>query len=459
VVGVRLRIVPGRRLAGEIRVPGDKSIAHRWLILAATAVGRTRLGNLPPALDVRSTATCLAQVSKSARPVLEAWAHEVGLQPDGDRSTWNEGLGESPTIWVEVEGEGRRSLVEAGAILDCGNSGTSLRLLAGVLASRPFRTVLGGDESLSVRPMERVAEPLRRMGARVDTTDGHAPVTVIGGPLSGIHVAPPIPSAQVKGAVLFGALDAEGPTTVTERTRTRDHTERAMAALGAPVRIDGTTIGVEPFQHAAFSATVPGDPSSAAYLVAAAALTGSALAVRDVGLNPSRLGYLEVMSRMGVPVETAADREELGEPVGSIVVHPAGELRGTNVDEEELPLVVDEVPVLASMAAHATGESRFSGAEELRVKESDRLAGLADGIRSLGGEAGVEGSDLVVAGGGLDGGEARSAGDHRMAMAFVVAALAARSPSEILGVEASSVSFPGFARVLATVGANVEAAG
>lgn len=456
---MRLRIVPGGRLAGEIRVPGDKSIAHRWLILATTAVGRTRLGNLPPALDVRSTATCLASVSGSARPVLEAWARDVGLKPDGDRSTWNEGMDETPTIWVEVEGEGHGSLVQARSALDCGNSGTSLRLLAGVLASRPFRSVFTGDESLSVRPMERVAEPLRRMGARVETTDGHPPVTVTGGRLSGIHFEPPVPSAQVKSAVLFGALDAEGSTTITELARTRDHTERALAALGAPVRIEGRTIEVGPFQHAGFTGSVPGDPSSAAFLVAAAAVTGSALEIRDVGLNPSRLRFLEVMSRMGVPVETAADREELGEPVGSIVVEPAGALRGTSVDTNELPLVIDEVPVLASIAAHATGETRFSGADELRVKESDRLAGLVDGIRSLGGQAVVEGADLVVAGGGLDGGAAQSEGDHRMAMAFVVAALAARSACEIDRVEAASVSFPGFTRVLETLGANLEAVG
>jgi 3-phosphoshikimate 1-carboxyvinyltransferase len=456
---VRLRVVPGGRLAGESRVPGDKSIAHRWLILAATGVGPTLLGNLPAALDVRSTAACLAAVSGTARPVLEAWAREVGRQPDGDRSTWNAGADGPSANWVEVEGEGRRSLVESRSVLNCGNSGTSLRLLAGVLASRPLRSVLTGDESLSARPMERVADPLRRMGAQVETTDGHAPVTVVGGRLSGIDFAPTIPSAQVKGAVLFGALDAEGPTNVTELVPTRDHTERALAALGAPVRIDGMTVGVEPFQHSGFSAAVPGDPSSAAFLVAAAALTGSVLEVRDVGVNPSRLGFLEVMARMGVPVGTATEREELGEPVGTIRVGPAAGLRGTNVDEGELPLVVDEVPVLASIAAHATGDSRFSGAGELRVKESDRLAGLSLGIRSLGGEASVEGSDLVIAGGGLGGGAASSAGDHRMAMAFVVAALAARSPCEIDGVEAASVSFPGFACALEILGANIEVVG
>jgi 3-phosphoshikimate 1-carboxyvinyltransferase len=456
---VRLRIVPGGRLAGETLVPGDKSVGHRWLILAATGAGPTRLGNLPAALDVRSTARCLAAVSRSARPVLEAWAREVRLQADSDRSTWNAGGAGSSTIWVEVEGEGRSSLVEADSFLDCGNSGTSLRLLAGVVASRPLRSVLTGDESLSGRPMERVAEPLRLMGARVETTDGHPPVTVIGGPLSGIDFAPAIPSAQVKGAVLFGALDADGPTTVTELVRTRDHTERAFAALGGPVRIAGTAVTVEPFQHAGFSATVPGDPSAAAFLVAGAALTGSALEVRDVGLNPSRLGFLEVMGRMGVRVETIIEREELGEPVGTIRVEPGAGLFGTSVDRDELPLVVDEVPVLASVAAHATGGSRFSGADELRVKESDRLSGLADGIRSLGGEAAVEGSDLVVPGGGMDGGTARSAGDHRMAMAFVVAALAARSASEIDGVEAAAVSFPGFARALKTLGVNLEVMG
>ena len=223
-----------------------------------------------------------------------------------------------------------------------------MRLLAGTLAPAPFRSTLVGDASLSTRPMERVAAPLREMGASVTTTDGHAPVEIVGGPLYGISYALPIPTAQVKGAILLAGVAAEGTTSVVEPAATRDHTERALAALGAPVSFDGTTITVQGvYQHDAFDAAVPGDVSSAAFLVAAAALTGSELTVRGVGLNPSRLHFLRVMERMGVRVELRPTGEELGEPVGDLWVAPGAELRGTEVAASELPLVIDEVPVLA----------------------------------------------------------------------------------------------------------------
>jgi 3-phosphoshikimate 1-carboxyvinyltransferase len=365
-------------------------------------------------------------------------------------------LGGVPTA-LEVEGEGRSALTEPDAPLDCGNSGTTMRLLAGTLAAAPFRSVLVGDQSLSTRPMERVAVPLREMGATVTTTEGHAPVGIAGGPLYGVVYTLPIPTAQVKGAVLLAGIAAEGETAVTEPVATRDHTERAFAALGAPVSIDGTTITVQGvYQHDAFAAGVPGDVSSAAFLVAAAALTGSEVTLRGVGLNPSRLHFLRIMERMGVRVETRPAGEELGEPVGDLWVAPGAELRGTEVVADELPLVIDEVPVLALMATHAAGETWFVGAAELRTKESDRLTGVADGVRALGGHATVEADDLVVPGLGLRGGTADARGDHRMAMAFAVAALAADAPSEIEGMEAADVSFPGFVETLRALGAHVE---
>jgi 3-phosphoshikimate 1-carboxyvinyltransferase len=358
---------------------------------------------------------------------------------------------------LEVEGEGRTALTEPGASLDCGNSGTTMRLVAGTLAAAPFRSVLVGDASLSTRPMERVATPLREMGATVTTADGHAPLEIVGGPLYGISYVVPIPTAQVKGAVLFAGIAAEGETSVTEPASTRDHTERAFAALGAPVSIEGTAITVQGvYQHDAFDAEVPGDVSAAAFLVAAAALTGSELTVRRVGLNPSRLHFLRVLERMGVRVETRPTGEELGEPVGDLWVAPGAELLGTEVEASELPLVIDEVPVLALMATHARGETWFVGAAELRAKESDRLSGVADGVRALGGHAGVEGDDLVVPGLGLRGGVADGRGDHRLAMAFAVAALAADAPVEVVGIEAADVSFPGFVETLRSLGASVE---
>jgi 3-phosphoshikimate 1-carboxyvinyltransferase len=360
---------------------------------------------------------------------------------------------------LEVEGEGWSSLVRPTGSLDCGNSGTSMRLLAGVAAASPFRSVLTGDESLSARPMERVAEPLRAMGAGIDTTDGHAPITVDGGALRGITYAPPVPTAQVKSAVLLAGLRAEGRTTVREPAATRDHTEVALAALGAPVARGDGSVTIEPFQHEGFSARVPGDPSSAAFLVAAAALTGSELTITEVGLNPTRTRFLDVMARMGVRTEARIERTELGESVGALWVAPCDGVRATRVTADELPLVIDEVPILAMLATGATADTWFLGAAELRVKESDRLAALGRGIADLGGHGGVEGDDLVVAGGGLSGGAADARGDHRMAMAFVVAGLAAGSQVEVDDVEAADVSFPGFVPALAALGAEIEVLG
>lgn len=343
--------------------------------------------------------------------------------------------------------------------LDCANSATTMRLLAGVLAAAPFAVRLVGDESLSARPMDRVAEPLGAMGARVRTTAGHPPIEIEGGGLRGIRFDAPVPSAQVKSAILLAGLAADGETIVREPVPTRDHTERALASLGAPVLTDGAAVSVRRFQHEGFEGTVPGDPSSAAFLIAAAAVTGSELTVRLVGLNPSRLAFLEVMQRMGVPVEAWSIGHSLGEPIGDIRVHAAGPgLSGTTVTEEELPLVVDEVPALAAVAAHARGETWFLGARELRVKESDRLAGVAAGLAGLGGHAGDEGDDLVVAGGGLAGGRAEARGDHRLAMALAVAALGATGPCEVDGMEAAEVSFPAFVPAMRDLGARIEAA-
>jgi 3-phosphoshikimate 1-carboxyvinyltransferase len=334
-----------------------------------------------------------------------------------------------------------------------------MRLLAGLVAGSPFVTTLVGDRSLASRPMERVATPLRLMGADVSTEAGRPPMTVRGAELRAIHFAPEVPSAQVKGAVLLAGLSAPGITVVAEKAATRDHTERALAALGAPTRTGASGIALEgPYQHEGFEGTVPGDASAAAFLVSAAALTGSELTVSAVGLNPSRLAYLEVMRRMGIEVETEVEDEQLGEPVGTMRVGSTGDLRPAHVDEDELPLVVDEVPVLAALAVHASGESRFEGAGELRVKESDRLGAVSEGIRALGGEAAVDGDALVVGGGGLAGGSAGSAGDHRIAMALAVSALAASGPSEIDGVESADVSFPGFAATLVSLGAGLEGA-
>ena len=457
---MRARIIPGGRLEGTTTVPGDKSIAHRWLILSATGLGRSSLLEVPSSLDVRSTAACLASLTSKARPALHAWAHNDRLVPEGHRSTWNLRVEGDPVTdlrdALEVEAEGRRGLVAADDALDCGNSGTTMRLLTGVVSTTGFRSVLTGDASLRVRPMERVARPLRAMGAGIETTDGHAPVKVDGSVLHGTRFEPTTASAQVKSAVLLAGVDAEGTTEVREPAPTRDHTERALQALGAPVEISDGRIVVGRFQHEGFSASVPGDPSSAAFLIAAAALTGSEITITQVGLNPTRTHFLDVMSRMGIRTEQSVRREELGEPVGDIHVLPTDGISAVRVDADELPLVIDEVPVLAMLVAHAGPDSWFCEAGELRIKESDRLEGLAAGIRDLGGHAAAEGDDLVVAGGGLGGGQADAHGDHRMAMAFAVSALAAHGLVEVEGIESAEVSFPGFVNTLAALGASIE---
>ncbi|HEX5937744.1 MAG TPA: 3-phosphoshikimate 1-carboxyvinyltransferase [Actinomycetota bacterium] len=457
---MRARVMPGGRVRGETTVPGDKSIAHRWLMLAATADGPCRLEGLPRSLDVRSTASCLAALSPALRPALEAWASSPPVTPERDGSTWNGGASTLDVDPLDLRPRGRGSLTSPSSDLDCGNSGTTMRLLAGLLAAAPFEATLRGDDSLTERPMERVAEPLRAMGAEVTTSDGHAPLAIRGSALHGIRFVPEVPSAQVKTAILLAGLAAEGTTTVTERVTTRDHTERLLDALGASVRVHGTEVTLDgPYQHGGFMGTVPGDPSAAAFVAGAVALTGGETSIVGLGLNPTRTSFLRVLERMGVRIEVEVEGRGLGEPVGSLRAAGVGSLRPASVGVDELPLVIDEVPLLAAVAAHADGETRFEGAGELRAKESDRLVALVDGIRDLGGDAAVDGDALVIGGGGLAGGNARSAGDHRIAMSLIVAALAARGPCEVDAVEASTVSFPGFLELLRGLGADVEVVG
>jgi 3-phosphoshikimate 1-carboxyvinyltransferase len=453
---MRLIVHPGRVVEGRLRVPGDKSIAHRWLILAATARGRALVREVPPSLDVRSTAECLGALLPEARSGLDGWASKVARGAETNGFTWDGESEMSSTFEVEVESDGRGSLRPPGRSLDCGNSGTTMRLLAGVLAAAPFEVTLTGDESLRRRPMERVAEPLRSMGARVETTEGHAPLTVSGARLRGVTYGTPVPSAQLKSAILLAGCAADGVTEVREAVATRDHTERALEALGGPVERTPGGVSVSRFEHPGFEATVPGDVSSAAFLIGAAAVTGGRVEILDVGLNPTRTRFLDVLRSMGVEVERVQRRTELGEPVGDVVAHGPSQLSPTTVDEDELPLVIDEVPLLAAVAAHARGETRFAGAGELRVKESDRLTGLASSLRAIGSQADVEGDDLVVAGGGVRGGLMSSGGDHRIAMAFAIAGMAAGADVVVEDAEAADVSFPGFARALLAMGADVE---
>src|SRR6185436_2066146 len=320
-------VAPARRLRGRVRVPGDKSIAHRYALLAALAEGRSTLTHFAPGMDCRSTLACL---------------RGLGVEVD-----------EGPEGTVTLLGRGFRQLRSPVSVLDAGNSGTTMRLLAGVLAGHPFSATMIGDASLSRRPMRRVIVPLERMGARIDATDGHAPITVRGTQLHAITHAPETPSAQVKSAVLLAGLHAEGTTSVTEPAATRDHTERALKAFGGSVQIDGTTIGVDGGQRlSGQSMAVPGDFSSAAFwLVAAAALPGSSLEIEGVGLNPTRTALLDVLRRFGARVHVELHGTDAGEPRGTVHVEHAGSC-SVEILPAEVPALIDELPAIAPLGAH-----------------------------------------------------------------------------------------------------------
>jgi 3-phosphoshikimate 1-carboxyvinyltransferase len=416
-------IRPARRVQGRLRVPGDKSISHRYALLAALAEGPSELRNYAPGADCQSTLACL---------------RALGVEIAASGNT------------VTLVGRGLRSFRSPSGPLDAGNSGTTMRMLAGVLAGQPFATTMTGDASLSRRPMRRVIEPLTRMGARIHATDGHAPLTIHGTTLTPIHYSPPLPSAQVKSAVILAGLHAEGTTSVAEPAQTRDHTERALAAFGFKVSVDRLTVSVDGNQRGTGQALlVPGDFSSAAFwMVAAAALPGSRVTLEDVGLNPTRTALIDLLRRFGARVDVQATSTTAGEPYGTITV--AGDRTGSvDVAPTDVPGLIDELPAIAALAAHG-GEITVRGAEELRVKESDRIAVLVAGFRALGIDADERPDGYTIRGSGApSGGVADARGDHRMAMAFAVAALAADAPSRIEGSDAVGISYPGFFETLA----------
>ncbi|HEV2983001.1 MAG TPA: 3-phosphoshikimate 1-carboxyvinyltransferase [Vicinamibacterales bacterium] len=417
-------ITPGR-LRGRLSVPGDKSIAHRYALFAALADGPSMLHNFAPGADCRSTLNCLRRLGVS--------------------------IEEGPADTITLLGRGFGQLRSPEGPLDAGNSGTTMRLLAGVLAGHQFSSTIVGDASLSSRPMRRVIEPLERMGARLDAPGGHAPLTIQGGRLHGIAHRPDTPSAQVKSAVLLAALHAEGVTSVTEPAATRDHTERALAAFGGQVSVSGLTVSVAGGQFLrGQTLTVPGDFSSAAFwLVAAAALPGSRVEIENVGLNPTRSSLLAVLRRFGARVVVETKAGEAGEPRGTVVVE-ADRTGTVEISPEEVPGLIDELPAIAALAAHG-GEVSVRGAAELRVKESDRISALVAGFRALGIDADERADGFLVRGPSgrrPAGGVADARGDHRMAMAFAIAALAAEGPSRIDGAQVVDISYPGFFETL-----------
>jgi 3-phosphoshikimate 1-carboxyvinyltransferase len=421
-------------LTGAVRVPADKSISHRAVLFAAMAEGTSRLTGVLDSADVRST---LAAVAAMGATVEVAADSHHGLD-------------------LTVTGWGASGPHQPASTIDCGNSGTTCRLLLGVLAPWPITVTLDGDPSLRRRPMRRVTEPLSAMGARFTTTDGHLPVTVDGAALRALRYESPIASAQVKTAVLMAGLGARGVTTVIEPAPSRDHTERLLPAFGVGVGRDAATHSCwvsGPAELAACDVTVPADPSSAAFIVGAAvAVPGSHVTLRDVALNPTRTGFLRVLERMGARVETVLVGATGAEPTGTLRVTAATGLRGTVVRAEEVPSLVDEVPLLAVVACAASGVTRFEGVSELRVKESDRLSAIVDALTLMGATVRAGDDWLEVEGPAkLHGARLSSLGDHRLAMSWAVAALTADGPVEIEGWEAVDVSYPDFAHDLASL--------
>jgi 3-phosphoshikimate 1-carboxyvinyltransferase len=416
---------PAKRLRGTIAVPGDKSISHRAAIFNAIADGDARIDNFLPGDD------CLSTLS-----VLDA----LGVEHELDRS------GDAPVL--AIRGAGLHGLREPGDALDCGNSGTTMRLMSGVLAGQPFLSVLTGDDSLRMRPMARIAEPLRLMGAHIDGRDGGrlAPLAIRGGGLNGIRYRTPMASAQVKSAVLLAALYAEGETTVEEPERSRDHTERMLSAMGARIAAEGPAVRLTPGGALkAMSMRVPNDISAAAFwMIAAAVHPDAEVRLTGVGLNPTRAGIIDALREMGADLSVEEERTVAGEPAGDIVVR-SSRLHGIEVGGAMIPRLLDEVPALAVAAAFAQGDTIIRDAQELVVKESDRIATTAAELGGIGARIQQQPDGMNITGGtGITGGEARSHGDHRLAMALAIAALAGSGDVNIGDADAVSVSYPQF---------------
>jgi 3-phosphoshikimate 1-carboxyvinyltransferase len=421
-----MRVEPVPALVGHVAVPGDKSISHRAVLIGAICEGETRISGFGRSADTEATIAAV-----------RALGVEV-IEEDVDT--------------IRVQGLGLVGLSEPEQAIDCGNAGTLMRLLPGILAGQRGRFELVGDESLSSRPMERVAEPLRRMGATVETTDGHAPLVVEGAELQPIDYELPVPSAQVKSAVLLAGVLADGETTVVEPLPTRDHTERMLELAGAPVRRRPQSVTVSRAERLVLDAVdIPGDFSSAApFLVAAAIVPGSSVTAHGVGLNPRRTGLLDVLERMGARVAIYNRRAIGGEPAGDVEVR-ASELVGATVTPSEVPTLVDELPLFALAACHARGDSIVRGAAELRLKESDRIDGVVEELRRLGAHIRATKDGYRVRGvpARLRGGVVDARGDHRLAMLGAVAGVSSREGVEVRGSEAVETSFPGFFDVLA----------
>ena len=426
---------PVTRIGGTIDVPGDKSISHRAVLLGAVADGVTTVRGFLRGED------CLATL---------AAMRALGVRVD-----------DSGEMLI-IHGAGHDGLKAADAPLDLGNSGTALRLLAGILAAQPFASELTGDASLRRRPMERIVEPLRAMGANVETSDGCPPLRIAGsGPLRGIDYAMPVASAQIKSAVLLAGLWAQGRTIVRSPGPSRDHTERMLQAMGAPIELEagGAVTLIGPAKLDGLEIDVPADFSSAAFFIVAGLLgADDGLLIRGVGVNPTRTGLLDVLRDMGANIELRNPAQRGAEPVADIWVERS-ELHGIDIGGDAVALSIDELPVLFVAGACAHGRMSVTGAQELRHKESDRIAVMAEGLRAVGVATEERADGLIIDGGSIQGGIVDSFGDHRVAMAFAVASLRADAPIEIRSTAEIATSFPGFVRTAERAGLALEALG
>lgn len=413
------QINPVNKFGGSLRIPGDKSVSHRGLLFGALAQGTTLVRHILKSGDVLSTAQCLK---------------DMGVKIE---------IGETLT---KVQGVGVQGLKAPSRVLDCGNSGTTMRLLMGVLSGQRFECELTGDDSLTKRPMKRVAEPLRQMGARFELTrNDFAPLKISGGPLKGINYELPVASAQIKSAILLAGLLAQGETKLTGKIVSRDHTERLLPHFGAQVRLTRESVSIQGGQKLNGSEVlVPGDPSTAAFWMAAALMIpGSNLSLLDIGLNPSRTGFIKVVQRMGASLQIGMTQEK-PEPIGTLKLSHS-QLQGVNISPEEVPSLIDEIPILAILATQAHGRTEIRGAEELRVKESDRLEAVAQNLKAMGAQIETLPDGLIINGPQkLKGATIESFHDHRIAMAFSVAGLIAQGSTEILNSECVGISYPNF---------------
>ena len=419
---------PARTLQGSLTLPGDKSISHRYAMLAGIAAGTTRLSNFSTGADPHSSLACMQALGATV-------AHNA------DKT-------------ISITGTAG-SFHQPATPLECGNSGSTMRMLAGLIAPHPHTFTLIGDHSLTLRPMERIRKPLMQMGAKIDLIEGHAPITIHGGPLHAIDFDTPIPSAQVKTAVLFAGLQANGTTSLTESVRTRDHSEHALRAFGATLNRTDEKLSIPGGQTlTAIDATIPGDLSSAAFFLCAALLfPDSNLILDSLGMNPTRAALLDVITALGGKIKVLNVEEHHGELIGTIQVNgPASGPRGMHIGGALSAQIIDELPVLAAIAPYTTNGITIRDAKELRVKESDRIALVAKNLKAMGAQFTEHEDGLEIPGNQhLHGAQIDSGSDHRIAMAFAIAALRAEGDTEIHGAEAAAISFPEFFTHLKTL--------